>query len=80
VRFQNFSLETACEVLDTRRASSRLPDGFAVRFTELGAEAQALLDRIVRDALVRALLEPESPPALPSLGEEELLPGGFQPL
>ncbi len=80
VRFQNFSLETACEVLDTRRASSRLPDGFGVRFTDLGAEAQALLDRIVRDALLQAILEPESEPALPSLGGEELLPGGFQPL
>jgi hypothetical protein len=80
VRFQNFSLETACQVLDTRRASSRLPDGFGVRFTDLGAEAQARLDRIVRDALVQAILEPESEPELPSLGEEELLPGGFQPL
>ena len=80
VRFRNFSLETECEVLDTRRASSRLPDGFGVRFTDLGAEAEALLDRIVRDALVQAILEPESEPALPSLGEEELLPGGFQPL
>jgi hypothetical protein len=80
VRFQNFGLETECEVLDTRRASSRLPDGFGVRFTDLGAQARDLLDRIVRDALVQAILEPESEPALPSLGEEELLPGGFQPL
>jgi hypothetical protein len=80
VRFQNFSLETACEVLDTRRASSRLPDGFGVRFLDLGAEAQARLDRIVRDALVQAILEPDSEPELPSLDAEELLPGGFQPL
>ena len=80
VRFGNFSLETACEVLDTRAASSRLPDGFAVRFTDLGAEAQGLLDRIVRDALVQAILEPESEPELPSLGADDLLPGGFQPL
>jgi hypothetical protein len=80
VRFQNFSLETACQVLDTRRASSRLPDGFGVRFLDLGAEAQARLDRIVRDALVQAILEPESEPELPSLDAEELLPGGFQPL
>lgn len=80
VRFQNFSLETACLVLDTRSASSRLPDGFGVRFLELGAEAQARLDRIVRDALVQAILEPESEPELPSLDAEELLPGGFQPL
>ncbi len=80
VRFGNFSLETACEVLDTRTASSRLPDGFAVRFTDLGGQTQALLDRIVRDALVQAILEPENEPALPSLDAEELLPGGFQPL
>jgi len=80
VLFQNFRLETACQVLDTRRASSRLPDGFGVRFTDLGAEAQARLDRIVRDALVQAILEPDSEPELPSLDAEELLPGGFQPL
>jgi hypothetical protein len=80
VRFRNFSLETACEVLDTRRASSRMPDGFGVRFLDLGAEAQVRLDRIVRDAMVQAILEPESEPELPSLDAEELLPGGFQPL
>jgi hypothetical protein len=51
-----------------------------VRFTDLGAEAQARLDRIVRDALVQAILEPDSEPELPSLDAEELLPGGFQPL
>jgi hypothetical protein len=78
VQFRNFSLETGCEVLDTRRASSNLPDGFGVRFTGLSEDAQAHLDRIVRDALVRALLEPESEPELPSLGDGELLPGGFQ--
>ena len=80
VLFRDFSLETGCEVLDTRRASSRLPDGFGVRFAGLTAEARALLERIVRDALVRTLLEPESDPPLPSLAEEDLLPGEFQPL
>lgn len=78
VLFQNFGFSTDCEVLDRRQASSNLPDGFAVRFVGLSAEAQAKLDRIVRDALVRSLLEPEAPPEVPSLGGEELLPGGFQ--
>ena len=78
--FQNFSLQTGYEVLDTRRASSNLPDGFGVRFTDLSDEARSRLERIVRDALVRALLEPESEPQLPSLGDDELLPVGFQPL
>ena len=80
VLFQNFSLQTGYEVLDTRRASSNLPDGFGVRFTDLSDEARSRLERIVRDALVRALLEPESEPQLPSLGDDELLPVGFQPL
>ena len=80
MRFGNFRLQTDCEVLDARRASSNLPAGFAARFTGLDPEGQALLDRIVRDALVQALLEPESEPALPSLDGEELLAGGFQPL
>lgn len=80
VLFQNFSLSTDCEVLDRRQASSNLPYGFGVRFTGLRGEAQQKLDRIVRDALVQSLLEPESPPEVPSLGGDELLPGGFQPL
>ena len=80
VLFGNFSLETDCEVLDARQASSRLPDGFGVRFMNLGAEARERLDRIVRDALVRALLEPAGKAGPPALAEDELLPAGFRKL
>lgn len=78
VLFQNFSLVTDCEVLDRRQASSNLPYGFGVRFVGLSEEAQEKLDRIVRDSLVQSLLEPEAPPEVPSLGDDELLPGGFE--
>lgn len=80
VMFQDFSLLTGCVVMDPRQASSNLPPGFGVRFTGLDEEAGRLLDRIVRDALVRALLEPDRPPEVPSIGEDELLPDGFEPL
>jgi len=78
VLFQNFSLTTECETLDSRRSSSNLPAGFGVRFTGLAPETGALLDRIIRDALVRSLTEPASPPQIPSLDEDELLPGGLE--
>jgi hypothetical protein len=81
IRFQNSQLTVACEVLDPRRASSRLPAGFAVRFLELSEASRQVLERIVEDALLAALLQPE--PArvdIPTLGEEELSIGGFEPL
>jgi hypothetical protein len=78
VLFQNFSLTTECETLDSRRSSSNLPAGFGVRFTGLAPETGALLDRIICDALVRSLEEPTAPPGIPSLDGEELLPGGLE--
>lgn len=81
IRFQNAQLAVACEVLDPRRASSRLPAGFAVRFVELSEASRQVLERIVEDALLRTLLEREPGPAeIPTLGEEELSIGGFEPL
>jgi hypothetical protein len=77
--FQNSKLITACELLDQRRASSRLPPGFAVRFTLLSEDSLSLLDRIVQNALVQALMEPDSDPEVPSLDEEDLLIPGFEP-
>jgi len=77
VLFQNFTLTTDCEILDSRRSSSNLPVGFGVHFTRLAPETEALLDRVIRDALVRFLLEPDSPPEVPSLDGDELLPGGL---
>ncbi len=80
VTFRNSRLVTHCEVLDPRQASSRLPAGFAVRFTLLSEDSKRLLDRIVQDTLVQTLLEPETEPDIPSLGEEELSISGFEPL
>jgi hypothetical protein len=80
ITFRNSRLVTHCEVLDPRQASSRLPAGFAVRFTLLSQDSKRLLDRIVQDTLVQTLLEPETEPDIPSLGEEELSISGFEPL
>jgi hypothetical protein len=80
IAFQEHALTTECVILPTRLASSNLPPGFGIRFADLEAPARALIDRIVRDALVRSLLEPEAEPQMPSLGEEELLQAGFRRL
>jgi len=78
VLFQNFALTTDCLVQDCRRYSSNLPVGFGVRFTGLAPQTEALLDRIVQDALVRSLLQPGSSTEVPSLDAEELLPDGLE--
>ena len=78
VQFQEHALTAGCEVLPARAASSNLPPGFGIRFVELGMLARGVIDRIVRDALIRSLLEPEEEPALPTLGGEDLLDAGFE--
>jgi len=78
VSFQNSRMVTLCEVLDRRPPSSRLPAGFAVRFTQLSADSMQLFDRIVQDALVQTLLEPGSEPEIPTLGGEDLSIPGFE--
>jgi hypothetical protein len=72
IRFGNFSLTTQCEVLDPRRASSSLPDGFGIRFVDLSPQAEAVIQRIVDDALVEVLLGEEEEPEIPTLDEQEL--------
>jgi hypothetical protein len=37
-----------------------------------------LIERIVQDALVQTLLEPDSEPQIPTLGEEDLSIPGFE--
>jgi hypothetical protein len=69
---------TKCEVLDRRPPSLRLPAGFAVRFTQLSEESMQLIDRIIQDALVQTLMEPEGEPEVPTLGEEALSIPGFE--
>ncbi len=73
--FQDFKMLTACEVLDSRRASSRLPAGFGVRFVDFSPAGCAVIDRIVGDALVRSLLHPDEQPGTPALGAESLVVG-----
>ena len=76
--FQDHALTTACEILPTRTASSNLPPGFGVRFVELGVLARGIIDKIVCDALIRSLLEPEEEPEMPTLGGNDLLEAGFE--
>lgn len=78
VSFQNSRMVTECEVLDRRPPSLRLPAGFAVRFIQLNEDSIGLIDRIIQDALVQTLLEPDSEPEVPTLGEEDLSIPGFE--
>jgi hypothetical protein len=78
ISFQNSRLVTHCKVLDRRPPSTRLPGGFAVRFTLLSADSMRLIDRIIQDALVQTLLEPDVEAEIPTLGEEDLSIPGFE--
>ena len=78
VSFQNSRLATECEVLDRRPPSLRLPAGFAVRFIRLKEDSIGLIDRIIHDALVQTLLQPEAEPQIPALGEDDLSIPGFE--
>lgn len=78
ISFQNSRMVTGCEVLDRRASSSRLPAGFAVRFTRLKEDSMQLIDSIVQDALVQTLLEPEIESEIPTLGDDALTIPGFE--
>ena len=70
--FQNCKLRTTCEVLSPRQASSNLPFGFGIRFLGLAEESQEVLNSIVNDALVKAILEDPDEKSVPTIGEESL--------
>jgi len=74
VVFQNSKLVTRCEILDARQASSNMPWGFGVRFTDLSVASRMIIDEIVQDALVHSLVNPDEEPEVPSLAEEVLTP------
>jgi hypothetical protein len=78
ISFQNSQMVTECEVLDRRPPSLRIPAGFAVRFTQLNEDSMRLIEKIVQDALVQTLLEPDSEPEIPTLGEDDLSIPGFE--
>jgi hypothetical protein len=74
--FQNMHMKSTCEVLPARQTTSSRPAGFAVRFTNLSDQATAFINRIVQDALMSVLLDPEQQPQMPSIEEDdELLVG-----
>jgi hypothetical protein len=76
IEFQDFRMLTHCEVLDSRRSSSRLPSGFGVRFTGFSERACKVIDRIVKDALVNTLIEPGAETPAPSLESGDILTVG----
>ena len=77
IEFQNFSLHTPCEILGPRQASSNLPPGFGVRFVGLSPDVEQRIDKIVNDALIHTLLEPEAETPVPFIGGDESLPDAF---
>jgi len=69
--FQNFSITTTCEVLNPRHVDSTAQDAFGIRFTSLSPAAISFIDRIVHDALIETMMNPDARPAVPSLDEDE---------
>lgn len=69
--FQNFSITTTCEILSPRQVDSTAEEGFGIRFTSLSPAATSFIDRIVHDALVETMMNPDARPAVPSLDEDE---------
>ena len=71
IHFQNFKMRATCAVLDPRHTSSRRSAGFGVKFVDLSPEATEFIDRIVQDALVAILIDPDAQPSVPTIDEEE---------
>lgn len=72
VCFQDSSFTSECHVLERRMASSNLPPGQGVQFTSLSDQGREIIDRIVSDALMTILFDPNAEPDVPSLGGEDL--------
>ncbi len=65
--FHDFKLLSGCRVLDRRAATSLLPDGFGIEFTDLTDFSRSVIDRLVQDELLHSLLEPDKPSRPPSI-------------
>ena len=72
INFSNSSLQTSCRVTDNQGRSSKMPFGFAVRFTSLSGNMKNEIDSVVNDAIISLLLDPDSKPEIPTLGNEGL--------
>lgn len=65
--FHDFKLMSGCRVHDQRAATSRLPDGFGIEFTDLTDVSRSVIDHLVQDEMLRSLLEPDKPTRPPSI-------------
>ena len=74
INFANFSLETECLIVDSQSRSSNYPFGFSIKFTSISEDGVIILNRLINDAVIKILMEPESEPAVPSIGGDELTP------
>ena len=72
VEFQNCRLTTEAEILDIRRSSSNLPAGFGVNFTGLSDDSREVINRIVKNALIRKLLDHETHVEIPSIRTDDI--------
>ena len=69
---------TICEILDPRMASSNLPYGFGVEFTKFSKPSRKIINNIIDDALVKVLIDPDSEPDIPSIGNDDLHIDNFE--
>ena len=80
VEFLNSHMTVRCENIRRQEADAGQPAGCGVRFLDLSAPARELSERIVRDAVIRALMYPEEERQAPELTGEDLLIPGFDQL
>jgi len=73
IEFQGMRLRAGATVV-----RCEMGQGCGLRFQSLGDQAQAFLDRIVHDAFVAALLDPDADARPPVLGGEALLIPEFE--
>jgi hypothetical protein len=78
VIFKNFKLYTLCRILDRRESSSNLPDGFGVFFIKFSEPSKIIIDKIIDDALIKVITDPETEPDIPSIGQDMLLIDKFE--
>jgi len=71
IEFRNFRMTTTCTILDPRRVGSHYGPGFGVRFDTISDPARDFVNRVVSDALIQTLTNPESSAAVPSIETEE---------
>ena len=74
INFANFSLESGCEIVDSQSRSSSYPFGFSIKFTSISEGGILVLNKLINDAVIKILMEPESDPEIPSIGGSDLTP------